>query len=72
MDSRGDHRDLHDAIDEAHDAYHDNQRGAGGYGYGYAPGYGNAPGYGSVPSYGYGSNNYYGNNGMSFGFGFGR
>jgi hypothetical protein len=25
LDSRGDHRDLHGALDEAHEAYHDDQ-----------------------------------------------
>jgi hypothetical protein len=77
MESRGDHRDLHDAIDEAHDAYHDDHPRAdycdglarsnpygrtGGYqDDGYGYGYGYGPGY-YRPNYG----------GMSFGFGFGR
>jgi len=78
LQSRGDHRDLHDALEDAHDAYHDDHPRAdvcdglarsnpyrgNPYGYGYQQG-----GYGYAPSYGYGGN--YGG-GMSFGFGFGR
>ena len=68
LDSRADHRDLHDTVEDAHDAYHYDHPRAGAarsnpYGY---------EGYGYGNGYGYGSNNYYGNNGMSFGFGFGR
>ena len=77
LESRGDHRDLHGVIDEAHDAYHDDHPRAdycdglarsnpyrnNSYGYGYREGgYGNEPDY-YRPSYG---------NGMSFGFAFGR
>ena len=69
LDSRGDHRDLHDSIEEAHDAYHYDHPGVGYSGsnpsrYG---GYG----YGNAPSYGYGNYSGYGN-GMSFGFSYGR
>jgi len=78
MESRADHRDLHDALEEAHDAYHDDHPRADSCDglarsnpyrgnpnrYGYQEG-----GYG----YGYGPGNYQPNyGGMSFGFGFGR
>ena len=67
LESRGDHRDLHDALEDAHDAYHaehpradfcDGLTGSYRYdnrGYGYGGGYG--------PYYG---------GGLQFGFGFGR
>ena len=75
MDGPGDHRDLHDALKDAHDAYHDDHPRADfcdglarsnpyPYRYGYQDGgYGNGygPGY-YRPNYG----------GMSFGFAFGR
>src|SRR6266567_9615959 len=78
MESRGDHRDLHGALEDAHDAYHDDHPRADNcdglarsnpyrsnpYGQGYQDG-----GYG----YGYGPGTYQPNSGgMSFGFGFGR
>ena len=72
LESRGDHRDLHDAIDEAHDAYHDDHPRADNCdGVARSNSYGMNGGYGYAPGYGYRSNNY-GNNGMSFGFRFGR
>jgi len=69
MESWDDHRDLHDELEEAHDAYHADHPRADfcnrymsryrpAYRSGYPYGYGNAPGY-------------Y-NNGMSFGFSYGR
>ena len=77
MESRADHRDLHDALEEAHDAYHDDHpradncdglarynpyRMSNPYRYGYQEGsYGYGPGY-YRPNYG----------GLSFGFAFGR
>ena len=76
MESRGDHRDLHDALEDAHEAYHDDHPRADScdglarsnpyrsnpYGHGYQDG-----------GYGYGPGNYQPNyGGMSFGFGFGR
>jgi len=75
LDSRADHRDLHDSIEEAHDAYHYDHPGVGGYdSYGYGSygygGYGNRGyGYGNAPGYGYGGN--YGGNGTSLSFSFG-
>src|SRR5262249_31143496 len=81
LESRGDHRDLHDALEEGHDAYHadhpradicdamgwSNRNSGSAY-----RNYGNPYPYRYAPNgYSYGPSGYYGN-GLSFSFGFGR
>src|SRR5215510_2854833 len=80
LESRGDHRDLHDDLDAAHDAYHADhpradfcnryytQRYRPAYRYGYPQ---NGYGYNYGNGY-YNYNNGYYNNGLSFGFSYGR
>jgi len=74
MESRGDHRDLHDALEDAHDAYHDDHPRAD-----FCDGLARSNPYRSNPNRygyqegGYGSGYYQPNYGrLSFGFGFGR
>jgi len=62
MESRADHRDLHDALEDAHDAYHDDHPRADNCDglarsnpYGRNSGYGGY-GYGNARGYGYGGN----------------
>src|SRR6266446_3156435 len=59
MESRGDHRDLHDALEDAHDAYHDDHPRAD-----FCDGLARSNPYRSNP-YGYG----YQNGGYGYGYG---